>query len=106
MLTHHAVRLPISRTPKLIFPELFRRQPFREQTVQFFLCPCKTWHRALFDSRQSRLYNLLQRPVPPATYQRLNSPPLLPSALTLHAHILPPSHPPSTTPSPAYNVHL
>jgi hypothetical protein len=54
-----------------------RRQPFCEQSVQFFLRPGKTWQGALFDGRQSRLDHFLERSVTATAYHRLNSPLLL-----------------------------
>jgi len=41
-------------------PSCFDARPSCEQSLQFFLGPGKTWHRALFDGRQSRLDHLIR----------------------------------------------
>ena len=85
MLRKDGDRLPTYRTPKLIFPELLRPQPFRKQSVQLFLRSGKTRHSALFDGRQSRLHNFLKRPVAATAYHSLNSPLLLRCEMNCHA---------------------
>jgi hypothetical protein len=63
MIDKQAVRLRGYYAPKLRLRKFSGRQPFREQSIQFFLRPRKAWHDALFYSGQPRIYDFLYRRV-------------------------------------------
>src|SRR5260370_39653373 len=59
MLGKERIRSLAYGTPKLIFRELLRREPFSEQGVEFFGCSLKTLDGALFNGRYGGLHNFL-----------------------------------------------
>ena len=85
MLGQEGVRLRVHRTPKFVFRKFLRCQTFRQQRVQFFLCPRKTRYRALFDGGQGCIHDFLNRLVGAPVHNGLNPPLLLGCELNCHA---------------------
>jgi len=77
--------LRVHRTPKFVFRKFLRRQAFRKQSVQFFLCPRKARYGALFDGCQGCIHDFLNRLVGAPADDVLNPPLLLWCELNCHA---------------------